>query len=347
MRDVLELRQIKLELAAYMGEEYPSPEITSSTKAIPSSNLFPPSQGTAMASSSSLLEIEHREEASMPTTPALEASPILEQASILECTARPLAFTSSDGPASASALNGKGVSSAKMSSKTQLGPGMEIDLHSLIAPPCSLGSFTTSSSSTSTTVIIEDQVATSQNSPSLSSSSLPASTLSGYSSPTSGTSLSSESGLNSLSCSPATSDSEFGSGEGCSSSTSTYDDTPTSSRRGSDDTSGDEDDVDVDADCHNGRNQVESAERMLDSGRTPTKLSLLRHGQFDNRPSIASSIRKRSSLNSDSNDKKMEIGRIQIALPAMAGDRFASSTTFDLSPMSTAAVNDPWNPSTF
>lgn len=336
MRDVLELRQIKLELAAYMGEEYPPTPVIPDTL-----------KEAQEAESTSVME-ETEAEASMPTTPLLEASPLLEQSEL------PTPLPMQGTELSTSPVKASNMSSASPASLS-LGPGMEIDLSSLIVPPSSFEEEDKDmpqeeASSMSTAPASTEEA----------SATLPSITQSSSSS-------SSEPALsasNSLSCSPTTSDSEsFGN----LSAEEEYDDSSSSSRRGSDDTSCDDDDeVEYDINmnngdlCEHGDSGVEVYERDadlmmmgdVDNSRTPTRISsLLRtppHANHHNFKHDSFQSQLSSTMKKNGTKDQFDVGCITIALPALGSDGFSTSpgqATFDLS--STTNHCDPWNPSTF
>lgn len=339
MRDVLELRQIKLELAAYMGEEYPP------TPVIPDTSK----EAQEVESTSLVEEAEAEGEASMPTTPLLDASPLLEQSEL----PAPLPLQGTE--LSTSPVKASNMSSASPASLS-LGPGMEIDLSSLIVAP----------------FLFEEQEAKDMSQEEASSmSTAPASTEEASATlpsiTPSSSSSSSEPALSastSLSCSPTTSDSEsFGN----LSAEEEYDDSSSSSRRGSDDTSCDDDDeVEYDINmnngdlCEHGDSGVEVYERDadlmmmgdVDNSRTPTRISsLLRtppHANHHNVKHDNFQSQLSSTMKKNGTKDQFDVGCITIALPALGSDGFSTSpgqATFDLS--STTNHCDPWNPSTF
>lgn len=346
MRDVLELRQIKLELAAYMGEELPEPEI----------------QQSAQEEQSFEGEREDfKDETSLPTTPALEGSPMLEQMGEVTPLASSInSSISKEERKFESSEKGSAVSTSR-SSSSSLGPGIQIDLHSLIAPITIATSVDTAGTGHTEGGDNNDEQddclssaidsATSISS----SSSLPTSTSFDYSSPPSSIPGSED---NSLSCSPVTSDSEFGSGSGTLSSCEEYDDLLL--RRGSGDTSCDDDEEEDEEDQNDaligiqGNNTLGQAFNGEHSSRTPTRVSsLLRPGQYTS-PSSAKSRKRTSSTSSLSTTtskkemSKIEVGCIQIALPVLDenhGFPVFNTNRFDFS--NPATHHEAWKPPTF
>lgn len=338
MRDVLELRQIKLELAAYMGEESPELEEEEEEKEEKCDDM-----------KTDLIETS---EISLPTTPALESSgPILEE----DCQATPMPLSRKahaagereteehhPGPDSEQdeAMSNSLITVSTCSSASiALGPGMQIDLDSLIAHSSS----STPSTESEISFSQEKTIITGSSDPSSEASigtTISSSSLSGYSSPCSSM-PSSES--NSLSCSPATSDSEF-SGSGTLSSFEEYDDVL---RRGpGGDTSCEDEEYDDEHEDEDNGDHHNILNSGNDSARTPTRLSSIRRpGQFA--PPIPQVEKKRNSMNEADMvgaGEKLDLGGIQISLPALANDGYSTPTTFDLCPLS---HRDPWNPSTF
>lgn len=393
MRDVLELRQIKLELAAYMGEEYPEFETQQQQqKQQQDEERLEQEQNLSNLQKEELFfkqeqkeEEEEEDEGtavkddndSLPTTPALEASPILDQ--IGELT--PLA--SSINPSSSSQRteqynqdyqvenvkeggqfyplqNTHSSRSSSSSSKSTFRSGIQIDLHSLIIP-CPPTSVMTSNTTGTTSINVEEgdneeeeetylssgnseTTPTSTSMSSSSSSSLPTTTTTsstsfgGYPSPPSSVPGSED---NSLSCSPITSDSEFGSsGSGTLSSSSEceeYDDLSIFKRIvSSGDISCDDYDDDDEGDCRNinhhhhqndnfvGNGSISSSQALNNdkngdnNARTPTRISLLRPNPFGSAiPSSKISRRRRTSSSLSDSRKEIEVGCIQIALPAL------------------------------
>lgn len=351
MRDVLELRQIKLELAAYMGEECPPTPVMSD--GITQEGKTEPLGAAAAAAEAQGDEAEA--EASMPTTPLLEASPLLEQSELPITSAVDASNPSSRVSQYAAAPTRVSTSSSASLSR---GLGMEIDLHSLILPTSSLEEVEQEQdriseeapSSLNTVSASSDTVLTPSSSASSSEPSLSAS--------------------NSLSCSPATSDSESFDNLSSSTEEDEFDDSSSSSRRGSDDTSCDDDEAEEEEAMQEGGDfdivgvdtGVEVYERDvnmmvagIDNARTPTRISsLLRRPQRVN--SQVDALHTKRSTHAESplssakkNGKKdqFDVGCITIALPTLGSDGFTTTgqATFDLS--ATTNHCDPWNPSTF
>lgn len=365
MRDVLELRQIKLELAAYMGEECPP------TPTIISDGITQEEKTESLAVVAEADEVvqgdEVEAEASMPTTPLLEASPLLEQSELPKTSA----VNTSDSSSSTVSQYVPAPTRVSTSSSASLsrGLGMEIDLHSLIVPTSSLEEVDEE----------EDQHRITEEAPSSSSSNTVSASSDTVLTPSSSASSSepSLSASNSLSCSPATSDSESFDNLSSSTEEDEFDDSSSSSRRGSDDTSCDDDEAEeeeeeatregVDFDCVVGVDTgVEVYERDvdmmvagIDNARTPTRLSsLLRKPQHANSQLNATlnsqhhnrytSTSPLSSAKKNTKKDQFDVGCITIALPTLGGDGFTKTgqaTTFDLS--ATTNHCDPWNPSTF
>lgn len=328
MRDVLELRQIKLELAAYMGEEIP--QIEPDNRPL-GQQPFEEETESGKAGSS------------LPTTPALEgSSPLLEQAG----EATPLASNINPAKnweegqvnqAEDTCSSRCAVPDSKISfPSSALGPGIQIDLHSLIA--------STTGSSAAGVASYRQEQDEDEFAPSDITSTIRNTSFS-YSSPISSMPGSED---NSLSCSPATSDSEFGSGSGTLSSCEEYYDDVL--RRVSGDTSCDDDDED-EQDCgHEGIDEFLKIHDMsvaVENARTPTRVSLLRPDQFGS-PPLAQRKNITTSLSEDIDSLgKIDVGCIEIALPALDGnDGYSSMTTPNHLP-STTLHQDAWNPPTF
>lgn len=342
MRDVLELRQIKMELAAYMGDEFPDP-------------IIEQEQTTRREQENEIKDLVEVNEFSLPTTPALEGSPMLEHLGDVTPLAPSRTKSIPEGEEEKIiSTHYEKTHSRSSSDSLKLGPGMKVDLHSLI-DPCSTNKHTNLSSDRDDNDEEEDNN-TCYTSTTTTSSSIPTSiSSSSYSSPPSSIPGSED---NSLSCSPATSDSEFGSGSGTLSSCEEFDDILSNRGSGGDDnTSLYDDDEEVDEEDEYDDNNMQgynlqSTTSNDENARTPTRVSLLRPGQFSSLSSNKN--RKTSSISSSSSDSlkkdiigKIDIGCIQIALPALdaaGNDTYGDLTsTFDLSPSNP----DPWNPATF
>jgi len=338
MRDVLELRQIKLELAAYMGEELPEPnehqqELEGEKDQQEQENDI-----------KDLIEIN---EFSLPTTPALEGSPMLEQLGDITPLASSIRKSVSEEEDDDDGVNFvpcESTVSKSSSSSLKLGPGMQVDLHSLIEPCSSTHAISSDyreDEDNNNNTMFTPTNSSIQTSISSSSYSSPPSSIPG-------------SENNSLSCSPATSDSEFGSGSGTLSSCEEYDESSSSRRdsAGGDTSSYDEEEEEDDDDAYdeefqNYNNQIINGE----NARTPTRVSLLRPSQFSSLQSPLKSRRTSLSSSEATTTKgqsgKIDVGCIQIALPALdaaGNDPYDINKTFDLSP---STYPDPWNPSTF
>lgn len=324
MRDVLELRQIKLELAAYMGEELPEPEHVETFE-----------KEEEQEDIEDFIEIS---ENSLPTTPALEGSPILEQ--LGEITPLASSCRKNQVQEDVEISSPYRQVSKYSSSSSALGPGMQIDLHSLIEAPSNIR----------LPLLDQDEEMASS---SLATSSLPSTTSFSYSSPPSSC-QESEINSSSLSCSPTTSDSEFGSGSGTLSSCEEYD---SNIRRGScstgeDNNSSEFDDDDEDEETTEDDDEMgdedDNNNQFINNGgntRTPTRVPLLRPGQFNSIPSPKSRNTPSSNISKKDENGKIEIGCIQIALPALtANDGYSMNNTFDISP---SRQQDAWNPTTF
>lgn len=265
-------------------------------------------------------------EPSMPSTPLLEASPELEQG---EFTAS-MPLSKSDSSASSSMevteLELAPITVSKSSSASlKLGPGMEIDLQSLVIP-----SSTTEQHADGSTDDLPSDVLS------------PTSTITPSSSESSEPALSAS---NSLSCSPATSDSEsFGNLSSAEEEEGEFDDSSSSSRRGSDDTSCEDDEEAEDvAELGDGYERDVALMGVDGNARTPTRISLLRpQHSLDQFNQANNKSAKKNGMKD-----QFDVGCVTIALPALDSDGYTSAdqATFDLS--TTANHRDPWNPSTF
>ncbi|KAK9894745.1 hypothetical protein P389DRAFT_100804 [Cystobasidium minutum MCA 4210] len=356
MRDVLELRQIKLELAAYMGEAYPpTPVIPEEEEAHPQTAESTDAKAESMSGAEeATAHIEHLArdtaeelddaEPSVPSTPLMEASPELEQNATMVA---PPAEHEAEASYTAAPPSTTGASARNMlsrASSTSLGPGMEIDLHSLIAPAASALDCSDDGVQAPSASIV-----------SASTSMAPAAT------PSSSTSSEpSLSASNSLSCSPSTSDSESFDNISLSAEEE-YDDSSSSSvsRRESDDTSCDGDEHEDEYEHEQVDSGVEVYEREIvagtmagekDNARTPTRISpSLRsqrsrpHNQYNpSKTSPASNNVQKSGMKD-----QFDAGCITIALPALDSDDTYTSTQAAFHLSTTANHRDPWNPATF